>query len=74
MGKYQSGDHIKFEVIDGTSGQAEWLWLLVSESDDERQVVFGKLDSQPVAVTNLHLGQDLAVSYGNVRDHRTFGQ
>jgi hypothetical protein len=72
MGRYQKGDHIKFEVRDNTAGESEWIWLLVRESDDERGLVFGKLDSQPVVATDLKLGQELAISYENVRDHRRF--
>lgn len=72
MGKYQSGDHVKFEVVDEHSGESEWLWLAVRESDDERAIVFGTLDSQPVVVTDMRLGQELALSYDKVRDHRRF--
>jgi hypothetical protein len=28
MGKYQKGDHIKFEVKDERSSESEWMWLL----------------------------------------------
>jgi len=34
MGKYQKGDHVKFEVSDEESSESEWLWLLVEGSDD----------------------------------------
>jgi hypothetical protein len=34
--------------------------------------VFGKLDSQPVVATDMRVGQELAVSYEKVRDHRRF--
>ncbi len=72
MGKYRSGDHVKFEVVDDHSGESEWMWLLVDDSDDERELVFGKLDSQPIVATDMRLGQELAVSYAKVRDHRRF--
>jgi hypothetical protein len=58
MGKYQSGDHVKFEVVDDHSGESEWMWLLVDDSDDERELVFGKLDSQPIVATDMRLGQE----------------
>jgi len=74
MGKYQTGDHVKFEIVDDRSGEAEWLWLSVCESDDESGIVFGTLDSQPVVMTDMRLGQDLAISYDKVRDHRRFTQ
>lgn len=72
MGKYQKGDHVKFEVVHEGSGESEWMWLLVDTSDDEREFVFGKLDSQPVVVTDMKVGQGLAVSYDKIRDHRRF--
>jgi hypothetical protein len=30
-----------------------------------------KLDSEPIVQTDMCLGMDLAVSYDNIRDHRT---
>ena len=72
MGKYQTGDHVKFEVTDEASGESEWMWLLVKDSDDEQEIVFGKLDSQPLVATDMRIGQELAVSYEKVRDHRRF--
>lgn len=74
MGRFQRGDHIKFEVVNEGSGEAEWLWLSVQRSDDENGIVFGTLDSQPVVVTDMRLGQELAVSYDRVKDHRRFTQ
>jgi hypothetical protein len=47
MGRNATGDHVKIEVKDRT-GESEWLWLLVDRSDDERRLVFGKLDNQPI--------------------------
>jgi uncharacterized protein YegJ (DUF2314 family) len=72
MGRYTKGDHVKIEVVDEHSGESEWMWLLVDSSDDGTRVVLGKLDSEPIVVTDMHLGQELAVSYDNVRDHRRF--
>jgi uncharacterized protein YegJ (DUF2314 family) len=72
MGKFQKGDHVKFEVAHEASGESEWVWLLVEDSDDVQAIVFGKLDSQPVVVTDMRVGQELAVSYEKVRDHRRF--
>jgi uncharacterized protein YegJ (DUF2314 family) len=70
MGRYGMGDHVKIEVVNESSGESEWMWLLVERSDDRDRLVFGKLDSEPVAVTDMHLGQELAVSYDNIREHR----
>ncbi len=51
VSKYEKGDHIKFEVEEGH--ESEWMWLLVESSDDEQEIVFGKLDSQPVVATDM---------------------
>ena len=72
MGRYSKGEHVKFEVVSTQSGESEWMWLLVERSDDGNRLVFGKLDSQPIVVTDMHLGQELAVSYDNIREHRRF--
>jgi hypothetical protein len=72
MGKYKKGDHVKIEVPDEKFGASEWMWMLVDHSDDDRKLVFGKLDNEPVVNTRMHVGQDLAVSYDNVREHRRF--
>lgn len=38
MGKYQKGDHVKFEVADDRSRESEWMWLLVDDSDDGQEL------------------------------------
>jgi uncharacterized protein YegJ (DUF2314 family) len=73
MGRFQQGDHVKIEVSNEGSDESEWMWLLVRESDDEQEVVFGTLDSQPVVISDMRVGQELAVSYDKIRDHRRFG-
>lgn len=70
-GRYKKGDFVKVEIRDETTGENEWLWVLVDDSDDEKRLVFGKLDNEPIVHTNLRLGMELAVSYDNIRDHRT---
>ena len=71
MGRYKQGDFVKVEVRDEARGESERLWVLVDDSDDERRLVFGKLDNEPIVHTNMRLGMELAVSYDNIRDHRT---
>lgn len=73
MGKYKKGDHVKIEVEDKQFGVDEWMWLLVEDSDDEKRLVFGRLDNEPINNPEMRLGQQLAVSYDKVRDHRRFG-
>lgn len=71
MTKYERGDYIKFEMKDDKTGECEWLWMCVETCDDANRFVFGKLDSQPVIVPGeLKLGQELAVSFDNIRDHK----
>ena len=76
--RYESGDYIKFEIKDDETGVSEWMWLRLDRCDDANRLVFGWLDSQPVVFqANLKLGQHLAVSYDNIRDHlkpRSFNQ
>ena len=69
---YMPGDYVKVEFADERSDESEWMWVKVDYCDDESRLVFGTLDSQPVAGTNIKLGQQLAISYDNIRDHRRF--
>ena len=73
MNKYKRGDYVKIEVRDEATHESEWMWLLVADSDDDRRLVFGKLDNEPIVNTDMRLGMELAVSYDNVREHRTSG-
>lgn len=56
MARFLHGDHVKIEVADERSGDIEWVWLLVDHCDEEHQVVFGQLDSEPVVATNYEEG------------------
>ena len=56
MATSQKGDHVKIEVTDEQSSESEWIWLLVESSDDEQQLVFDQLDSEPVVVTDMKRG------------------
>jgi hypothetical protein len=71
MGKYVKGDYVKAEFHDDASGEAEWMWVIVHSSDDEKRVVFGRLDNEPIVFKKLRLGQEIAVSYDLVREHRS---
>ena len=71
MPKYEAGDFVKFEMKDERTGGSEWMWLVVDRDDAIERVVFGRLDSQPVVFdSELRLGQELAVSYDNIRESR----
>jgi hypothetical protein len=66
-----AGDYVKFEIKNDATSESEWMWLRVDHSDDEKKLVFGWLDSQPLVFSaELALGQHMAVSYDNVRDRR----
>jgi len=74
MSTYNSGDHVKVEFADERSGESEWMWVEVDHSNDETRLLFGRLDSQPIISTKLKVGQELAISYDKIRDHRRFQQ
>lgn len=64
------GDHVKFEVRDEKTGESEWMWVRVSHNDEQARVVLGILDSRPALFAQqLQLGQEIAVSYDNIRAH-----
>jgi len=71
MGKYAKGDYIKAEFTSDERHESEWMWVLVDHSDDGMRIVFGRLDNQPIVCTELQLGQELAVSYDVILEHRT---
>ena len=72
MSAFKRGDHVKVEFKDDHSGESEWMWVQVDHCDDEQRIVFGRLDSQPVISLQLKVGQQLAVSYDKIREHRQF--
>jgi uncharacterized protein YegJ (DUF2314 family) len=66
---FESGDYIKVEFKAEASGESEWMWVRVSRADDTNRLVFGTLDNEPIVMTDLRLGMELAVSYDNIREH-----
>jgi hypothetical protein len=72
VAKYEPGDYVKAEFKDDKTGESEWMWVKVDSCDDMRQIVFGRLDSVPVLDygKKLRLRSQLAVSYGNIREHK----
>jgi hypothetical protein len=73
VAKYDSGDYIKAEFRDEQSGESEWMWVRISSCDEDKQIVFGRLDSVPILDhgRKLKLGSDSAISYSNIREHRS---
>ena len=79
MAKYQSGDYVKAVFKDDRSDETERMWVKVDTCDDERRLVFGTLDNEPIAafLDKLWMGKELAISYDLIVDHRRsaeFGQ
>lgn len=73
MPMFKAGDHVKVEFKDEQTGESEWMWVKVDYCDEEKRLVFGWLDDEPVVHSeSLKLGQHLAVSYDNIRDSRRF--
>jgi len=72
MPVYECGDYIKVEFPDKTTGIGEWMWVRVSRCDEDRKLVFGVLDSEPVNnyEDEIELGSELAISYSQIREHR----
>jgi len=70
MPKFPPGDYVKAEFRDEATGESEWMWVLVDSCDDEAGVVSGRLDNEPLLGTDLHLGDELAVSYEKVVERR----
>jgi len=69
MGRFEAGDYVKVEFKDQTSGESEWMWVQVRDSNDEERILFGKLDNEPIVNTDLRLGMEIAVSYDLIREH-----
>ena len=70
MARFQPGDYVKAEFRDEATGESECMWVQVESCDDEAGVLFGRLDNEPLLGSALHVGDELAVSYDKVVDHR----
>lgn len=69
---YAPGDYVKVEFPDESTGIGEWMWVRVSRCDEEKQIVFGTLDNEPMNdyEGTVGLGSELAVSFSQIREHR----
>jgi hypothetical protein len=58
------------EFTDETTGHGEWMWPRVVRCDDEKPVVYGRLDDEPLNGYGgkLGLGSELAVRFSQVRE------
>jgi hypothetical protein len=71
-GAYQRGDYVKVEFPDEVTGIGEWMWVRVTRCDEEKGLIFGVLDNEPLNdyQSTVVLGSELAVSYSQVREHK----
>ena len=71
MALYGTGEYVKVEFDDESTGVSEWMWVKVEYCDDRQRMLYGWLDDEPVIdKNNLSHGQRLAISYDKVRDHK----
>jgi len=73
MSTYTPGDYVKVEFRDEATGIGEWMWMRVSCCDGRKQLVFGTLDSERLNDYDgkIDPGSELAVSYSQIREHKT---
>ena len=70
MPRFQPGDYVKAEFEDEATGEIGRMWVVVDSCDDAEGVLFGRLDNEPLLGTGLHVGDELAVSYEKIVEHR----
>ncbi|MFI5071252.1 MAG: hypothetical protein ACHP8A_10220 [Terriglobales bacterium] len=64
-------DYVKVEFVKENTGESEWMWVEVS-SDDSRTAHCVRPARQRARLKRRYtLGQERAVSYDNIREHRT---
>jgi DNA mismatch endonuclease (patch repair protein) len=70
--RYAPGDYVKVEFSEDATGIGEWMWVRVEICDDNRQLITGTLDNDPVNDYGgkLKPGTRLVVNYAQVREHR----
>lgn len=71
--RYRPGDYVKVEFPDETTGIGEWMWVRVAHCDEEKQLVFGVLDNEPLNdyEGKIEIGSKLVIRYSQIRDHKT---
>ena len=72
MPTYEHGDYVKFEFAGEAGMPSEWMWVKVIRCDDQKGLVFGTLDNEPLNDYGgrLTVGSELAVAYAQIREHR----
>jgi hypothetical protein len=46
------------------------MWVRVDSCDHEAGILFGRLDNEPLLGSAVHVGDELAVSYRGIVEHR----
>jgi hypothetical protein len=69
---YEHGDYVKVEFAGEAGMPSEWMWVKVLRCDDQKKLVFGTLDNEPLNDYGgrLTVGSELAVAYSQIREHR----
>jgi len=69
---YRRGDFVKVEFPDKTTGIGEWMWVRVTRCDEQKELVFGVLDNEPLNnyEGRMELGTEIAVHFSQIRDHK----
>jgi hypothetical protein len=69
---YERGDYVKVEFESDAGLPSEWMWVRVESWDDDKKLVFGTLDNEPVNDYDdkIELGSEIAVAYSQIREHR----
>jgi len=70
MQRFQPGDYVKAEFKDEGSGESARMWVVVDSCDDDAGVLFGRLDNEPLLDNALRVGDEIAVGYDKVLEHR----
>jgi DNA mismatch endonuclease (patch repair protein) len=72
MPSYEAGDYVKVEFPDKPIGIGEWMWVRVERCDDEKGLILGRLDNEPLNeyAGKVKRGSQLAVGYSQIREHK----
>lgn len=69
---YERGDYVKVEFPGEAGMPGEWMRVRVHHCDEEKKLVFGTLDNEPVNDYggSVELESELAVAYSQIREHK----
>lgn len=72
MATYERGDYVRVDFPGEAGMPSEWMWVRVHHRDDDKQLVFGTLDNEPVNDYDgkLNVGSEVAVAYSQIREHK----